>query len=412
MNVTSPAEVVMCEQRLGRIGAHLRAQYIDKGKIIGSTTLVARRDEVCYLESEGLMDRERDKPMAADTIFRIYSMSKPITSVALMMLYEKGLFSLTDRVDRYIPQWRGLRVFKAGNYPLFMTESCQRAMTIRDLFMHTAGLTYGFMNATNVDSAYRELGVQLPRPGYTLQDMIDELAQLPLEFEPGSAWNYSVATDVLGYLVEVISGQSLPEYFQEHIFNPLGMVDTSFEISADREDRFASCYERNFKKELVLQDDAAASDYRERSFYSGGGGLLSTVNDYYQFCQMLINGGELQGQRLLGPKTIEFMTRNHLPGGGDMSEFARGSFSETSYEGMGFGLGFAMKIDPVRNASLVISPRRCCYGPADDAIDNLRHRCTSWEHRGCSGGDRATARVARLGGSQRCADRPLQVAEL
>ena len=352
MNVVNPAQVGMCERRLGRIGEHLRAQYIDKGKITGSTTLVARRGEVCYLQSEGLMDRERDKPMAADTIFRIYSMSKPITSVALMMLYEKGLFSLTDPVHRFIPQWRDLRVFKSGNLPLFMTESCRQTMTIRDLFMHTAGLTYGFMHATNVDRAYRKLGVQETRPGYTLQNMIDELAQLPLEFEPGSAWNYSVASDVLGHLVEVISGQSLPEYLQQQVFEPLGMVDTSFEISAAKETRFASCYERTFNKELVLQDDAAASDYRDRSFYSGGGGLLSTVHDYYQFCRMLINGGEVDGQRLLGPKTIEFMTRNHLPGGCDMSAFARGSFSETSYEGTGFGLGFAMKIDPVRNGSL------------------------------------------------------------
>jgi CubicO group peptidase (beta-lactamase class C family) len=352
MDVVNPAEVGMCQQRLGRIGEHLRAQYIDKGKITGSTTLVARRGEVCYLQCEGLMDRERGKPMRADTIFRIYSMSKPVTSVALMMLYENGLFSLTDPVHRFIPQWRDLRVFKSGNLPLFMTEPCQQAMTMRDLFMHTAGLTYGFMNATNVDRAYRKLGVQQPRPGYTLQNMIDELAQLPLEFEPGSAWNYSVASDVLGYLVEVISGQSLPEYLQQHIFGPLGMVDTSFEIAEDKEERFASCYERNFKKELVLQDDAAASDYRQRSFYSGGGGLLSTIHDYYQFCRMLINGGELNGQRLLGPKTVAFMTSNHLPGACDMSVFARGSFSETSYVGTGFGLGFAMKIDPVRNGSL------------------------------------------------------------
>ena len=352
MKRVNPAEVGMCEQRLARIGEHLRQRYIDNGKIAGSLTLVARRGEVCYLQSEGLMDRERKRPMAADTIFRIYSMSKPITAVALMMLYERGLFSLTDPVHRFIPQWRDLRVFKSGNLPQFMTQPCKQPMTIRDLFMHTSGLTYGFMHATNVDRAYRKLEVQQIRPGYTLQNMIDELAQLPLEFEPGSAWNYSVASDVLGYLVEVISGQSLPEFFRQQLFEPLGMVDTSFEIPADKVDRLASCYERNLEKELVLQDDALASDYRERSFYSGGGGLLSTIHDYYQFCKMLLNGGELNGQRLLGRKTIEFMTRNQLPGGRDMSVFARGSFSETSYEGMGFGLGFAMKVDPVRNGSL------------------------------------------------------------
>jgi CubicO group peptidase (beta-lactamase class C family) len=352
MKLVNPAEVGMCEQRLGRIGEHLRAQYLDKGKIAGSLTLVARRGEVCYLQAEGLMDRERKRPMAADTIFRIYSMSKPITSVALMMLYERGLFSLADPVHRFIPQWKNLRIFKSGNYPLFLTEPCQQHMTIRDLFMHTSGLTYGFMHASNVDRAYRKLEVQQSRPGYNLQNMIDELAQVPLEFEPGTAWNYSVATDVLGHLVEVISGQTLPEFFQQQIFGPLGMTDTSFEISPDKENRLASCYERNFNKELVLQDDAQASEYRERSFYSGGGGLLSTISDYYQFCSMLLNGGELNEQRLLGRKTIEFMTSNHLPGGCDMSAFARGSFSETSYVGMGFGLGFAMKMDPVSNGSL------------------------------------------------------------
>ena len=353
MNLVNPAQVGMSEQQLGRIGEHMRSQYIDKGKITGSLTLVARRGEVCYLQAEGMMDREREIPMAEDAIFRIYSMSKPITSVALMMLYEKGLFSLTDPVHRFIPQWRDLRVYQSGNYPLFASQPCRKPMTVRDLFMHTSGLTYGFMHATNVDRAYRKMKVQQSRPGYTLEDMVNELGQLPLEFEPGSAWNYSVATDVLGYLVEVISGQSLPEFFQEHIFEPLGMMDTGFEIAEEKTDRFASCYQRSFKKDLVLQDDAQKSEYRNRSFYSGGGGLISSIHDYYQFCRMLLNGGELNGQRLLGRKTIEFMTRNHLPGGLDMSAFARGSFSETSYEGIGFGLGFATKVDRFATAPWV-----------------------------------------------------------
>jgi CubicO group peptidase (beta-lactamase class C family) len=352
VNIVDPSKVGICPQRLQRISSHLRSQYVDPGKIAGSLTLLARRGEVCYLQAEGAMDIERAKPMASDSIFRIYSMSKPITSVALMMLYERGLLSLSDPVHRYIPQWRNLAVYKTGNYPLMQTEPCRRQMTIRDLLMHTSGLTYGFMHATNVDRAYRRLEVQQQRPGYTLGAMIEELAQLPLEFEPGSAWNYSVATDVLGYLVEVISGQSFPEFLQQHIFGPLGMVDTGFAIEPDKVARFSSCYQRNFNKELVLQDDAGASSYRDVSFYSGGGGLLSTIGDYYRFCQMLLNGGELDGERLLGPRTVEFMTRNHLPGGQDMSAFARGSFSETSYEGVGFGLGFAQKVDPVRNGSL------------------------------------------------------------
>jgi CubicO group peptidase (beta-lactamase class C family) len=352
MEVVNPEVVGMSGERLDRIGEHLRRHYLRAGKITGSLTLVARRGEVCYLQAEGMRDRERELPITEDTIFRIYSMTKPITSVALMMLYERGLFSLTDPVHRFIPQWRELGVYRGGSWPMFQTEPCQSPMTIRDLLMHTSGLTYGFMHASNVDHAYRKRQIQIPRPGYTLQQMIDDLAELPLEFQPGSAWNYSVATDVVGYLVEVISGMSLAEYFDTQIFQPLGMTDTAFSIDPAREERFASCYERKMDKSLVLQDDARDSDYRDRSFYSGGGGLVSTIGDYYRFCQMLRNGGELNGTRLLGPRTLQLMTQNHLPGGVDLSQFARGSFSETSYEGIGFGLGFGVRVDGVRNASL------------------------------------------------------------
>jgi CubicO group peptidase (beta-lactamase class C family) len=205
------------------------------------------------------------------------------------------------------------------------------------------------MHAGNIDAAYRELGVGLPRRGYTLQQMVDQLAGLPLEFSPGQRWNYSLATDVLGHLIEVLSGQSLPDFMRTALFEPLGMVDTSFEIPADKVDRLASCYERNLQKEMVLQDDCRDSHFASRTFWSGGGGLLSTVADYYRFSQMLLNGGSLDGQRVIGSRTLQFMTRNHLPGGVDMSQFATGSFSETAYEGVGFGLGFANKLDPVRN---------------------------------------------------------------
>jgi CubicO group peptidase (beta-lactamase class C family) len=352
MEVVNPEVVGMSSARLDRIGEHLRRRYLEPGKITGSLTLVARRGEVCYLQAEGMRDRERELPITEDTIFRIYSMSKPITSVALMMLYERGLFSLTDPVHRFIPKWRELSVYKSGSWPMFQTEPCQSPMTIRDLLMHSSGLTYGFMHASNVDCAYRKQQIQVPRPGYTLQQMIDDLAELPLEFQPGSAWNYSVATDVVGYLVEVISGMSLADYFDTQIFQPLGMTDTAFSIDPASEERFASCYQRDPDKSLVLQDDARDSEYRDRSFYGGGGGLVSTIGDYYRFCQMLRNGGELNGARLLGPRTLELMTRNHLPGGVDLSQVARGSFSETSYEGIGFGLGFGVRMDAVRNATL------------------------------------------------------------
>jgi CubicO group peptidase (beta-lactamase class C family) len=179
--------------------------------------------------------------------------------------------------------------------------------------------------------------------------MVDELGQLPLEFSPGERWNYSLATDVLGYLVEVISGQSLPDYLRATIFAPLGMHDTCFEIEPDKARRFASCYQRNLKKEMQLSDDGQDSAYASRSFYSGGGGLISTVIDYYRFCQMLLGGGSVDGTRIIGSRTLAFMTRNHLPGGADMSDFATGGFSESAYEGVGFGLGFATKLDPVKN---------------------------------------------------------------
>jgi len=287
-----------------------------------------------------------------DTIFRIYSMSKPITSVALMMLYERGLFSLDDPVHRFIPEWRELAVRTAGAFPLFATQPCARPMTIRDLLRHTSGLTYDFLRESNLDYAYRKLQVANPAPGYTLKHMIEQLAQLPLEFSPGTRWNYSVATDVLGYLIEVISGQSLPVYLQEHLFGPLGMVDTAFNITPDKVQRLASCYERDAAKKLVCNDDGQASQFRDRVFYSGGGGLLSTVGDYFRFCQMLLQGGTLDGVRILGSRTLDYMTANHLPGDVDLEQYAMGSFSETEYEGVGFGLGFANKMDPVKNGNL------------------------------------------------------------
>jgi CubicO group peptidase (beta-lactamase class C family) len=345
MDVTQPEALGMNSAQLARIGEHMRSSYVVPGKISGCATLVARRGEVCYLDVAGMADVERETPLASDTIMRIYSMTKPIASVALMTLFERGLFSLSDPVHRFIPAWKNLRVRTAGAWPLFETEPCKRAMTVRDLLMHTSGLTYGFLRATNIDRAYRNQRVGDPDPNYTLKDMMAQLAELPLEFSPGDRWNYSVATDVVAYLVEVLSGMSFEAYLQEVILNPLGMVDTSFNIGPDKLPRLSSCYQRNMQKELVLQDDGQASEYRERDLFSGGGGLLSTMGDYNRFCQMLLNGGTLDGQRIIGSRTLDFMTGNHLPGGADMSEFATGSFSETAYEGVGFGLGFANKLN-------------------------------------------------------------------
>lgn len=351
MKIVEPEFVGIDHHQLERVHQHLRERYIEPAKIPGSVTLVERRGEVCLLDVQGQCDLERDTPAAADTIFRIYSMTKPIISVALMTLYEQGMFALTDPVHRYIPSWRNLRVRTGGDYPNFTTEPCQRAMTIADLMSHMSGLTYDFMQATEIDRAYRELGVGRLYRGATLQDMIDQLAELPLEFSPGERWNYSVATDVLGYLIEVISGRSLPDFLHGTLFEPLGMVDTGFNIAPHKVDRLASCYQRNAAKQLELTDDGQDSHYSDRTFFSGGGGLLSTAGDYLRFCKMVLAGGTLDGKRVIGSRTLDFMTRNHLPGGQDMSRLALGSFSETAYHGVGFGLGFANRLDCAANGS-------------------------------------------------------------
>jgi CubicO group peptidase (beta-lactamase class C family) len=351
---TRPETLGLSSDRLARIDAHLKSRYVDPGKIAGALTLVARRGEIAHLSPVGLMDRERGKSMTEDTIFRIYSMTKPITSVALMMLLEQGHFQLDDAVHKLIPvpAWRDLRVYQIGNHPEFLTAPCERPMTVRDLLRHTSGLTYGFMERTNVDAAYRKLGIgSIDKPfDGTLQDMVQLLATLPLEFSPGTAWNYSVSTDVLGYLVEVLSGEPFDQYLRRHIFEPLGMPDTAFHVPAQEVDRFAACYDRGPGKKLRLQDDPSTSPYLGApKLLSGGGGLVSTAADYLRFCRMLLAGGELDGLRLLGPRTIEFMTRNHLPDGKDLTDLSVGAFSETPYEGTGFGLGFSVKLDPVRS---------------------------------------------------------------
>ncbi len=343
--------VGLSTERLARIDAHLKRRYLDAEKIAGALTLVWRRGEIAYLSPLGLMDRERGKAMQEDTIFRIYSMSKPVTSVALMMLYEQGHFQLSDPVHKWIPAWRDLRVYEAGNAPNFMTVPCQRPMTICDLLRHTSGLTYGFMERTNVDRAYRRLGIgAYARYEGTLAEMVEQLTALPLEFSPGTAWNYSVSTDVCGHLVELISGERFDAYLRRHIFEPLGMPDTGFSVPDEKLERFAACYERGGGKQIRLQDDPVRSPYREDpKFLGGGGGLVSTASDYLRFCRMLRNGGELSGVRILGRKTLELMTRNHLPGGADLSVLAVGAFSETIYEGVGFGLGFSVQLDLVRS---------------------------------------------------------------
>ena len=350
--LAKPESVDMSSSRLARIDRFLKDRYIEKQKIAGCLTLVARRGEIVHCSPLGMMDLARKTPMTEETLFRIYSMSKPITSVALMTLYEEGAFQLSDPVHKFIPQWRNLSVFASGMYPHFLTTPVKRPMTIRDLMTHQSGLTYGFMTRSNVDRAYRKLDIA-GRHSNTLEKTVEKLAGIPLEFSPGDHWNYSISTDIQGYLVEVMSGMPFDRYLQTRIFDPLQMADTGFDVSTDQKPRFATCYQRGPDKKLFVQDDAKTSPYLEPAvFFSGGGGLVSTAHDYFRFCQMLVNGGELDGQRILGPKTIDLMTLNHLPAGSDISERSFGSFSETPMAGSGFGLGFSVILDRAETQQL------------------------------------------------------------
>jgi CubicO group peptidase (beta-lactamase class C family) len=352
------------EQRLANIDAFVN-RYVDDGKLPGCLCMVSHHGRQAHFLAQGAMDVERKKPMARDTIFRIYSMSKPITSVALMMLYEQGHFQLDDPVAKYIPAWKDLKVFVSGDESNFEVSDPLRAMTIKDLFTHTSGLTYGFMHSHPVDAMYRANDIGGMSVGGTLESMVAILADTPLQFSPGSQWNYSVSTDVLGYLVQLFSDQDLDEYVAQQITGPLGMTDTGFMVPDDKTDRFAACYERVRKNDSFrLQDDPQQSAYLQRpSFFSGGGGMVSTLDDYHRFTKMLLGRGELAGVRLLGRKTAEYMTLNHMPGNRDLAAMGQPVFSETSYEGVGFGLGFSVVLDPAA-ANVLDSPGEFAWGGA------------------------------------------------
>lgn len=339
---------VSCE-RLQTLDRVLQRRYIDSGKIPGALTVVFRSGEIVHQSALGYADVERKTPVRPDTIFRIYSMSKPITTAAFMMLVEQGAVALDDPVDRVIPQWRELGVYQGGFMESFRIRRPERPMLMIDLLRHTSGLTYGFQQSTNVDAAYRKLKVGERAGEATLDDMIVQLAGLPLEFSPGAAWNYSVSTDVLGYLVGKISGEPFDHFLSRHIFEPLAMTDTGFRVRAGQEARFAACYSAAAEGRMALLDDPETSPYRNQPrLFSGGGGLVSTAGDYLRFTRMLLAGGTLDGVQLLSPKTVQLMTTNHLPGGHDLPALSRSLFSEVTYAGVGFGLGFAVTIDPAK----------------------------------------------------------------
>ena len=341
-------------RRLERITEHLNRSYIEPQKIAGCQTTVFRHGSVGYFSSLGSMDLERDKPVGDDTIWRLYSMTKPITGVALMSLYERGLFKLNDPVHRFIPEWRDLKVAERQPDGSKRLVEPERPMTVRDALMHMTGLGWGVEGPLTMDRFLPAMAVVRGGPEGTLQTMIENLADQPLVFHPGTHWLYGLSTDVCGRLVEVISGERFDDYLRTHLFEPLQMHDTAFFVPDAEIDRFAASYGRRRDKTLKLLDNPDKSTYRRPpNFLSGGGGLVGTTEDYLRFCRMLLHGGELDGVRILGRKTVELMALNHLPGGRELQDFAiPGSYGETGFDGVGFGLTMAVGLGPVATQSV------------------------------------------------------------
>ena len=376
-----PSVVGVSQERLKRITRWLE-QQVGEGKLAGASALVARRGKIAYLQCAGFADKEDGKVLAPDTIVRIYSMTKPLTTVAAMMLYEEGCFQLDDPVAKYLPEFGDTPVWRGGDAPITDVEEQRSPMLVKQLMSHTSGLTYHFMHSTPVDAQYREQAIEFQSHSESLAQVTRRLASIPLLCQPGSQWNYSVATDVLGRLVEVLSGMSLADFFRQRIFAPLKMVDTGFSVPEQTRHRFAALYgpavggdmssvggaaapvPQEERGGLVLQESSTQSVYFEEPMScSGGGGLVSTIGDYARFCQMLINEGELEGERLLAPSTLRYMRTNQLPNNCDMAAMGQPVWSETSYDGIGFGLGFAVVLDPVK-ASIITSVGEHHWGGA------------------------------------------------
>ena len=336
--------------RLERIDTFLKERYLDSGRLANAQILIARGGDIAHFSSQGPA-REGGKSIDEGSLFRIASMTKPITSIAFMMLLEQGKVALDTPVHHVLPAFKGVGVYNGGGGGVpFQTRPTSEPMRMLDLLRHTSGLTYSFQNRSYVDAAYREGKIENWHGNLDLDGFIEAVAKVPLEFSPGEAWNYSVSTDVLGAVVEKVSGQSLADFFRTQIFAPLNMDDTFFAVPEDKIDRLTDCYTFTPEKGRFLYDRGEASAWsRPPKLVSGGGGLVSTALDYHRFCTMLLNGGELDGAHIVGRKTIELMTMNHLPGGSDLSKMSKSLFSETANAGTGFGLGFAVNIDVARS---------------------------------------------------------------
>jgi CubicO group peptidase (beta-lactamase class C family) len=331
--------------RLRRIDDHF-ARYVDDGRLPGFQVVVGQHDQIVHRGHYGLADIEAGRPVAEDTLWRIYSMTKPITSVAAMILWERGLIELTDEISRYLPAFEDVKVFRGGTATKAFLEPAVEPIRVWHLLTHTSGLTYGFMQLHPVDAMYRAAGFEFGNPeGVDLAGACDALAALPLRFQPGTAWGYGVSTDVLGRLVEVVAGKPLDQFVEEEILGPLGMTDTRWWVEGKDADRLAAlyaAYEGSLLRYDVLGDHALSKP----AVLNGGGGLISTASDYWRFTQMVLGNGALGSTRVLAPRTVELMTRNHLPGGRDLAALNIGGFAETVFDGVGFGLGFAVVMDP------------------------------------------------------------------
>ena len=350
------AETVgLSPSRLATLDRVMKERYVDTGVLPGLLTMVYRDGELAHTAMAGMIDIERATPMREDAIFRIYSMSKPITSVALMMLVEEGKLGLDDDVHMHIPSWKSLGVYAGGIPSLiadapgqYLTVVPKRPMKVIDLVTHTSGLTYGFMMRTGVDAAYRERKIGDEQTPGGLDEFIEQLATVPLDFSPGEMWNYSVSIDVMGYLVQKLSGQSFGEFLQTRLFEPLKMNDTAFYCPAAKLDRFSSCYQPKAGGGLKLQDDGQRSTYAAPpKLESGGGGLVSTANDYMRFARMMLGGGTLDGVQILSPKTVAMFSTNLLPEGKLMTDMTTGVglFTEAGYGGVGFSIGCGVNVD-------------------------------------------------------------------
>ncbi len=341
MDVVSPDQVGLSSAQMSRLHACMQA-YVDNGQLAGIQTLLLRHDQVCYFESHGWQNLAQEQALAADTIFRIYSMTKPIVSVAVMALHEAGLLQLDDPVSRFLPGFADVQVYVDTH----ARAELQRPVLVHDLLTHTAGLTYGFLDSHPVEALYGERN--LDTRNLTNDEFLAVLCSLPLVSQPGSQWRYSVATDVLGILVAEIMGMSLGEALHQMIFAPLGMADTGFQVPPASLSRFATCYQINEDGVLEANMEPGTDQFSTGSpFQSGGGGLVGTTADYLRFCRMLLHKGTLEGTRILGRKTVEFMTENHLA-----PALLPIGIGGSGYQGYGFGLGFRVLLEPAMSRSL------------------------------------------------------------